>query len=55
MQALYAAEAVEVAAGTAEVSRAQRDRAEQMWQAGSISKVDFAPSSKASMRATSTK
>ena len=42
MQALYAAEAVEVAAGTAEVSRAQRDRAEQMWQAGSISKVDFA-------------
>ena len=41
MQALYAA-AVEVAAGTAEVSRAQRDRAEQMWQAGSISKVDFA-------------
>lgn len=42
MQALYAAEAVEVAAGTAEVSQAQRDRAEQMWQAGSISKVDFA-------------
>lgn len=42
MQALYAAEAVEVTAGTAEVSRAQRDRAEQMWQAGSISKVDFA-------------
>ena len=39
---VYAAEAVEVAAGTAEVSRAQRDRAEQMWQAGSISKVDFA-------------
>ena len=35
MQALYPA-------GTAEVSRAQRDRAEQMWQAGSISKVDFA-------------
>ena len=42
VQILYAAEAVEVAAGTAEVSRAQRDRAEQMWQAGSISKVDFA-------------
>ena len=39
---IAAAEAVEVAAGTAEVSRAQRDRAEQMWQAGSISKVDFA-------------
>ncbi len=42
MQALYAAEAVEVAAGTAEVSRAQRDRAEEMWRAGAISKVDFA-------------
>ena len=42
IDALSVAEAVEVAAGTAEVSRAQRDRAEQMWQAGSISKVDFA-------------
>ncbi len=42
MQALYAAEAVEVAAGTAKVSRAQRDRAEEMWRAGAISKVDFA-------------
>lgn len=42
MQCLYAAEAVEVAAGTAEVSRAQRDRAEEMWRAGSVSKVDFA-------------
>ena len=42
MQALYAAEAVEVAAGTAEVSRAQRDRAEEMWRAGAINKVDFA-------------
>lgn len=42
MQALYASEAVEIAAGTAEVSRAQRDRAREMWQTGSISKVDFA-------------
>lgn len=42
LQTLYAAEAVEVAAGTADVSRAQRDRAEQMWKAGSISRVDFA-------------
>lgn len=42
MQCLYAAEAVTVNRSTAEVSKAQRDRAEQMWQAGSISKVDFA-------------
>ena len=42
MQALYATEAVEVAKGTAEVSRAQRDRAEEMWKAGAISKVDLA-------------
>ena len=42
MQALYAAEAVEVAVNTAEVSRAQRDRAEELWKAGSISRVDFA-------------
>lgn len=42
MQCLYAAEAVEVAAGTVEVSRAQRDRAEKMWRAGAVSKVDFA-------------
>ena len=42
LQALYAAEAVEVASNTAEVSRAQRDRAEELWKAGSISRVDFA-------------
>lgn len=42
LQALYATEAVAVAANTAEVSRAQRDRAEELWKAGSISRVDFA-------------
>lgn len=42
MQALYAAEAVDVAVSTAETSKAQRDRAEEMWKAGAISKVDFA-------------
>lgn len=42
LQALYAAEAVAVAANTAEVSQAQRDRAEELWKAGSISRVDFA-------------
>lgn len=42
MQALYASEAVEIAVSTAEVSRAQRDRAREMWRTGSISKVDFA-------------
>ena len=42
MQCLYAMESVTVNRSTAEASKAQRDRAEQMWQAGSISKVDFA-------------
>lgn len=42
MQVLYATEALDVAENTAEVSKAQRDRAEQMWKAGSLSKVDFA-------------
>ncbi|MBR1705238.1 MAG: TolC family protein [Bacteroidales bacterium] len=42
MQCLYAAEAVTVNESTVEASQAQRDRAEQMWKAGSISKVDFA-------------
>lgn len=42
MQALYAAETVDVAIGTANVSRAQRDRAEEMWKTGAIGKVDFA-------------
>lgn len=42
MQTLYASESVEVAKSTVEVSTAQRDRAEQMFLAGSISKVDLA-------------
>ena len=41
MQCLYAAEAVTVNESTVEVAKAQRDRAEAMWKAGSISKVDF--------------
>ena len=42
MQCLYAAEAVSVNRSTADASKARRDRAEAMWQAGSISKADFA-------------
>lgn len=42
MQALYASEAVEIALSTAEISRAQRDRAEEMMRAGSVSRVDLA-------------
>lgn len=42
MQCLYAAEAVTVNRSTADASKVRRDRAEAMWQAGSISKVDFA-------------
>lgn len=42
MQCLYAAESVTVSRSTADASKAQRDRAEEMWKAGSISKVDFA-------------
>lgn len=42
MQCLYAAEAVKVSQSTAEASKAQRDRGEEMWKAGSISRVDFA-------------
>lgn len=42
MQTLYASEAVEVALSTAATSQAQCARAEQMWQAGSISRVDYA-------------
>lgn len=42
MQCLYAAEAVTVNRSTADASKAQRDRAETMWKAGSISRVDFA-------------
>ncbi|MEI3572653.1 MAG: TolC family protein [Alistipes putredinis] len=42
MQCLYAADAVRINRSTAEVSKAQRDRAEEMLRAGSISRVDFA-------------
>ena len=42
MQCLYAAETVTVSRSTAEASKVQRDRAEEMWKAGSISRVDFA-------------
>lgn len=42
MQCLYAAEAVKVSQSTAKASKAQRDRGEEMWKAGSISRVDFA-------------
>lgn len=42
MQCLYAAESVIVNRSTADASKAQRDRAEEMWKAGSISRVDFA-------------
>lgn len=42
LRCLYADEAVSVNENTVAVARAQRDRAYQMWKAGSISKVDFA-------------
>ena len=42
LQALYAREAVEIAINTAKTSEAQRDRAREMFQAGSISQVDLA-------------
>ncbi len=42
LQCLYAAEAITVNESTVEASRAQRDRAEEMRKAGSISKVDLA-------------
>ena len=42
MRALYAREAVEIAINTAKTSEAQRDRAREMFQAGSISQVDLA-------------
>lgn len=42
MQVLYAMEAVGINESTVEVSTAQRDRAAQLLQAGSISTVDFA-------------
>ena len=42
MQCLYAADAVRITRSTAEASKAQRDRAEEMLRTGSISRVDFA-------------
>ena len=42
MQCLYAADAVRIHRSTAEASKAQRDRAEEMLRTGSISRVDFA-------------
>lgn len=42
MQAMYATEAVRISENTVEVSKAQRDRAAELLQAGSISRVDLA-------------
>lgn len=42
MQCLYAADAVRINRSTAEASKVQRDRAEEMLRTGSISRVDFA-------------
>lgn len=42
MQCLYAADVVRINRSTAEASKAQRDRAEEMLRTGSISRVDFA-------------
>ncbi len=42
MQAMYATEAVRINENTVEVSKAQRDRAAELLQAGSISRVDLA-------------
>lgn len=42
MQCLYAADAVRINRSTAEASKAQRDRAEEMLRTGLISRVDFA-------------
>lgn len=42
MQAMYATEAVRINENTVEVSKAQRDRAAGLLQAGSISRVDLA-------------
>lgn len=42
MQVLYAIESVGINKNTVEVSNAQRDRAAEMYKAGSISKVDLA-------------
>ena len=41
IQCLYASDNVDVRESTVEASQSQRDRAYEMWKAGSISKVDF--------------
>ncbi|MDH6356392.1 TolC family protein [Parabacteroides sp. PF5-9] len=42
MQVMYSMEAVRISENTVEVSKAQRDRAEELFKAGSISRVDLA-------------
>ena len=42
MQCLYARENITVNEGNVEASKAQMDRAEQLWKVGTISKVDYA-------------
>lgn len=42
MQYLYSQESLQVAKNSVETSEAQRARGEQLWHAGSISKVDYA-------------
>ena len=42
VQVLYSDEAVRINANTVEVSKAQRDRGEELMKAGSLSKADFA-------------
>ena len=42
LQVMYAMEAVEINENTVETSKAERDRAEELYKAGSISAVDLA-------------
>lgn len=42
MQVMYALEAIKINENTVEVSKSQRDRAEELYKAGSISSVDLA-------------
>lgn len=41
IQCLYAAESVNMNMSTVEAAQQQRDRAEEMWRTGTVSKVDF--------------
>ena len=43
LQVMYAMEAVEINKNTVETAKAERDRAEELYKAGSISAVDLAP------------